>query len=67
MELSERNEDSAMAKNPVQFHEAQSLSEFKDGFNRRYTLEEMIPRLGYVAVRSPPMPMRLLTMAEAPW
>ncbi|MBL3590122.1 MAG: IS1595 family transposase, partial [gamma proteobacterium endosymbiont of Lamellibrachia anaximandri] len=34
-------------------------------FNRRFKLEEMIPRLGYAAVRTPPMPQRLLSMAEA--
>ncbi|MBL3589412.1 MAG: IS1595 family transposase, partial [gamma proteobacterium endosymbiont of Lamellibrachia anaximandri] len=32
---------------------------------RRFKLEEMIPRLGYAAVRTPPMPQRLLSMAEA--
>jgi hypothetical protein len=30
-------------------------------------LADMVPRLGYVAVRTPPMPMRLLTIAEVRW
>ena len=34
-------------------------------FNRRFKLEEMIPRLGYAAVRTPPMPQRLLGITEA--
>lgn len=34
-------------------------------FNRRYRIEEMIGRLGYVPVRTPAMPQRLLGMAEA--
>ena len=33
--------------------------------NLRFNLEDMIPRLGYDAVRTPPMPQRLLSMAEA--
>ena len=41
------------------------LAEFCYRFNRRYQLEDMIPRLGYIAVRTPPMPMKLLKMAEA--
>jgi len=27
----------------------------------------MVPRLAYVAVRTPPMPMRLLKLAEKEW
>ncbi len=41
------------------------LAEFCYRFNRRFKLEEMISRLGYAAVRTPPMPQRLLSMAEA--
>jgi transposase-like protein len=46
-------------------HLPRYLAEFCYRFNRRYKLEEMIPRLGYIAVRTPPMPQRLLSMAEA--
>ena len=40
------------------------LAEFEYRFNRRYDLPAMIPRLGWVAVRTPPMPYRLLKLAE---
>ncbi|MGE5441651.1 MAG: IS1595 family transposase, partial [Bacteroidota bacterium] len=33
-------------------------------FNRRYDLAAMLPRLGWAAVRTPPMPYRLLKLAE---
>src|SRR5207244_11257599 len=33
-------------------------------FNRRYDLAAMMPRLAYVALRTPPMPYRLLRLAE---
>jgi transposase-like protein len=45
-------------------HLPRYLAEFCYRFNRRFKLEDMIPRLGYAAVRTPPMPQRLLTMAE---
>lgn len=45
-------------------HLPRYLAEFCYRFNRRFRLEEMIPRLGYVAVRTPPMPQRLLSLAE---
>jgi hypothetical protein len=45
-------------------HLPRYLAEFCYRFNRRYKLEDMIPRLGYRAVRTPPMPQRLLSMAE---
>ena len=32
---------------------------------RRYDLAAMTPRLGWAAVRTPPMPYRLLKLAEA--
>jgi hypothetical protein len=32
-------------------------------FNRRYELADLVPRLVYVAVRTPPLPARLLTVA----
>ncbi len=48
-------------------HLPRYLAEFSYRFNRRYRLEEMVPRLAYVALRTPPMPERLLTLAEAQW
>ncbi|NRB25811.1 MAG: IS1595 family transposase, partial [Shewanella sp.] len=33
-------------------------------FNRRFNLTELLPRFMSVAVRTPPMPYRLLKMAE---
>ncbi len=41
------------------------LAEFCYRFNRRFSLEDMIPGLGYAALRTPPMPQRLLKVAEA--
>jgi len=46
-------------------HLPRYLAEFCYRFNRRFKLEDMIPRLGYAAVRTPPMPQRLLGLAEA--
>lgn len=48
-----------------QKHFPRYLAEFCYRFNRRYKLEALIERLVYVAARTPPMPYRLLTMAEA--
>ena len=45
-------------------HVPRYLAEFEYRFNRRYDLAAMIPRLGYVALRTPPMPYRLLKLAE---
>jgi hypothetical protein len=45
-------------------HVPRYLAEFEYRFNRRYDLPAMMPRLGYVAVRTPPMPYRLLKLAE---
>ncbi len=41
------------------------LSEFQYRFNRRYDLCALIPRLAYVALRTPPMPERLLKLGLA--
>ena len=38
------------------------LSEFEYRFNRRFDLPDIIPRLVYVALRTPPMPERLLKL-----
>jgi hypothetical protein len=46
-------------------HLPRYLAEFCYRFNRRFRLEAMLPRLGYAAVRTPPMPFRFLRMAEA--
>jgi len=40
------------------------LAEFEYRFNRRYKLGDMIERLAYVALRTPPMPEKFLKMAE---
>ena len=45
-------------------HAPRRLAEFEYRFNRRYDLPAMMPRLGWVAVRTPPMPYRLLKLAE---
>ena len=47
-----------------QKHAPRLLAEFEYRFNRRYDLPAMIPRLGWVAVRTLPMPYRLLKLAE---
>ena len=38
------------------------LSEFEYRFNRRFHLPGLIPRLAYVALRTPPMPEKLLKL-----
>jgi transposase-like protein len=45
-------------------HTPRYLAEFEYRFNRRFDLPAMIDRLVYVALRTPPMPYRLLRMAE---
>ena len=45
-------------------HVPRYLAQYEYRFNRRYRLEDMIPRLIWVALRTPPMPYRLLKMAE---
>ena len=39
------------------------LAEFSYRLNRWYRLEHLVPRLAYVAVRTPPLPLHLLTLA----
>jgi ribosomal protein L37AE/L43A/transposase-like protein len=46
-------------------HVPRYLAEFEYRFNRRYDLAAMIPRLTWASVRTPPMPYRLLKLAEA--
>ena len=45
-------------------HAPRSLAEFEYRFNRRYDLAAMMPRLGWAAARTTPMPHRLLKLAE---
>ncbi len=45
-------------------HVSRYLSSFAYRFNRRFNLADMFARLAYVALRTPPMPYRLLTLAE---
>ena len=45
-------------------HAPRYLAEFEYRFNRRYDLGEMIPRLAFVAIRTLPMPYRLLKLAD---
>ena len=45
-------------------HVPRYLAEFEYRFNRRYDLGAMIPRLTWASVRTPPMPYRLLKLAE---
>jgi hypothetical protein len=44
-------------------HAARYLAEFQYRFNRRFDLGAMINRLATVALRTPPMPERLLRIA----
>jgi ribosomal protein L37AE/L43A/transposase-like protein len=45
-------------------HVPRYLAEFEYRFNRRYDLAAMIPRLTWAGMRTPPMPYRLLKLAE---
>ena len=45
-------------------HLPRYLAEFCYRFDRRFNLETIFPRLAYAAVRTPPMPLRLLTLPE---
>ena len=47
-----------------QKHVPRYLAEFEYRFNRRYDLAAMLPRLSWASVRTPPMPYRLLKLAE---
>lgn len=41
------------------------LADFQYRFNRRFKLETMLPRLAYVALRTPPMPENMLKLSLA--
>jgi transposase-like protein len=47
-------------------HVPRYLAEFEYRFNRRYDLAAMLPRLATAAAQTPPMPYRLLKLAEVP-
>src|SRR5215213_9906998 len=47
-----------------QKHVPRYLAEFEYRFNRRYDLAAMLPRLTKAAAQTPPMPYRLLKLAE---
>jgi transposase-like protein len=47
-------------------HVPRYLAEFEYRFNRRYDLAAMLPRLAAAAAQTPPMPYRLLKLAEVP-
>ena len=47
-------------------HVPRYLAEFEYRFNRRYDLAGMLPRLATAALQAPPMPYRLLKLAEVP-
>lgn len=48
-------------------HLPRYLAEFCYRFNRRFQLDDMIERLAYVALRTPPMPQKILKLAEVRW
>src|SRR5215203_5634447 len=47
-------------------HVPRYLAEFEYRFNRRYDLAAMLRRLATAALQAPPMPYRLLKLAEVP-
>ena len=50
-----------------QKHLPRYLTEFCYRFNRRFQLRELVNRLTYVALRTPPIPQRLLELADFRW
>jgi len=48
-------------------HLPRYLAEFCWRFNRRFDLGNLLPRLAVVATRTPPMPYRLVKLAETRW
>jgi transposase-like protein len=45
-------------------HFSRYLAEFCYRFNRRFDLRQLLPRFSYIALRTPPIPQRLLKVAE---
>lgn len=48
-------------------HLPRYLAEFNYRFNRRFELNRLVDRLLYAAARTPPMPAKLIKLAEVPW
>ena len=48
-------------------HLPRYLAEFNYRFNRRFKLDQLVDRLLFDAVRTPPMPERLIKLAEVAW
>lgn len=48
-------------------HLARYLATFQCRFNRKFVLQDMIPKLAYVFLRMPPMSKRLLILVENHW
>lgn len=48
-------------------HLPRYLAEFQWRYNRRFDLASLLPRLLHAAVRTPPMPTKLLFLAENAW
>jgi hypothetical protein len=48
-------------------HLPRYLAEFNYRFNRRFKLDQLVDRLLFDAVRAPPMPERLIKLAEVAW
>lgn len=48
-------------------HLPRYLAEFCWRFNRRFDLANLLPRLAVIATRTPPMPYRLVKLAESHW
>jgi len=48
-------------------HLPRYLAEFNYRFNRRFKLDQLVDRLLRDAVRTPPMPARLIKLAEVAW
>ena len=53
-----------LSRHAPQHRFGRRLAEFSYRFNRRFSLREMFPRLAYVALRTSPMPYRVLKLAE---
>lgn len=48
-------------------HLPRYLAEFCYRFNRRFELDKMVSRLAYIAMRTAPIPIRILKLAEVHW
>jgi len=48
-------------------HVPRYLAEFQYRFNRRFNLGNIVSRLSFIALRTPPLLARYLTMAEKGW